>query len=90
MGNFIFVTTQRYDVPSGLIVNWYVGILLVDLDKIHNCHWNADRVIYFQTFIFQHISQVSGLRNICDPIDSFLDLWNKGAYKELVQDSYRV
>ena len=30
------------------------------------------------------------LRKINDRVDSQLDLWNKGAYDELVQDSHRA
>ena len=82
--------TQRYDVPSVWIRNQCVGILLVGLNIIRNRHWNAERVIVFQTIIFHGFSQVYGSRNICDRIDSRLDLWNKGAYDELVQDSYRA
>ena len=38
--------------------------------------------------ILQRIRLVSGAKNIRDRITSCLDLWNKGAYYELVQDSY--
>ena len=46
-------------------------------------------MIVFQTVVFQCISQLSILTNICDQIDSRIDLWNKGAYSELVQASQR-
>ena len=47
-------------------------------------------MIVFHTVILQHVSGVSGLRNIRDHIESRLELWNKGAYDKLVQDSHRV
>ena len=83
----ICMPTQHYDVPSGRIGNWYVGILLTEIDGIRNHHWDTERVIIFQTVILKNISQVSGSRNICDQIYSRLDLCNKSAYDELVQDS---
>ena len=43
--NLIFMPTQRYEEPSSHISNWYVGIILVDIDGIWNHHWNAERVI---------------------------------------------
>ena len=42
------MSTKRYDISSGQIRNWYVGILFVDLDGIRNYHWNAERVIFFR------------------------------------------
>ena len=86
----IYMPTQRYDVPSSLIGNRYVGILLVELKGIWNRHLNAERVIVFQTVILQCVSQVPISINIRDHIDSCLDLWNKGAYDKLVQDSHRA
>ena len=40
--------------------------------------------------ILQLILLVSGAKNIRDRITSCLDLWNKGAYNKLVQDSYSM
>ena len=46
----------------------------MELDGIRNRRWNAERVIVFQTVIFQPIRGVSNSRNIRDHIDSQLDL----------------
>ena len=86
----VSMPTQKYDVPSGRIVNLFVGILLVEIGGTQNLQWNAERVIIFQTVIFQRVIGVSGSRNIRDWIDSQLDLWKKIAYDDLVQDSHRA
>ena len=75
----ICMTTQCYDVPSSRIRNWYVGIILVELDGIWNFHWNMERVIFFRRVILKRVSQVSGSRNIRERIDSHPNLWNKVA-----------
>ena len=49
---------------------------------------NAERTIFFQTVIFQRVRLVSGEKHICECITSYIDLWNMGAYNELLQDSY--
>ena len=43
----------------------------------------------FQIGILQRISGVFGSRNICDQIDSHIELWNKGVYDELVKNYHR-
>ena len=63
---------------------------MTEIDGIRNHHWDTERVIIFQTVILKNISQVSGSRNICDQIYSRLDLCNKSAYDELVNDYYRA
>ena len=65
-------------------------IIAVELDKIWNQHWNAEKVIFFQTVILQCVRLVSGARTICDHITSRPDLCNKGAYDFLVYNSYGV
>ena len=62
----------------------------MELDRIQNRQWNADRVIIFQTVFLQHFFGVSRSINIRDRIDSRLDLWKKGSYDDLVQDSHRA
>ena len=60
----------------------------MNINRIWNRKWNTEREIVFQTVILQLIRLVSGAKNICDRITSRLELWNKGAYNELVQDPY--
>ena len=88
MENIISFPTQNYDVPYGWIKKRFIETLGLDLDGIHNQHWNAERVIVFHTVILQRVHMVSGAGNIRDHITSRLNLWNKGVYDELVQDSY--
>ena len=51
---------------------------------------NPDRVLVFPTVILQCVSGVSRLRNICNRIDSRINLCNNGANEELVQYSHRA
>ena len=44
----------------------------------------------FSDINFQSVSGITGMRNICDRIDSWLDLWNKNSYNKLVQDLHRA
>ena len=82
------IPKQCYDIPSGNIINQFVGVLSIELDRIWNCQWNAVRLIIFQTFLLQLVSGVSGLINIHGQIESRIDLWKKGAYCELVLDPH--
>ena len=62
----------------------------MEIDGIRNRHCKSERVTVIQTVILQCVSGVSGSRNICDRIDSQLELWNKVFYGELVQDFHRA
>ena len=89
-GKLICLLNQCYDVPSGRIRNRFIETLGVELDGIGYRLWDTERVIVFLTVIFQPVRLVSSERNIRDRITSRLDLWNRDAYNELVQDSYRT
>ena len=88
MKKLICIPTQRYAVLSGRIGRRFAGTLTVEINGIWNWHWNAERVIVFQTVILQRVRLVSVAINIRNQIPSLIDLWNRGAYDELVQDSY--
>ena len=45
-------------------------------------------LIIFQRINLQRFLLVTGTKNICVKIDAWLELWNKGAFDELVWDSY--
>ena len=79
--------TQRYNVPSCQIGGRFFDTLALELNRIQYKGWNAESVSIFQTVILQHVCLVFGERNICGCITSLLDLWNRGTYDELVQDS---
>ena len=81
-------TIQRYNVPSCQIGDRFFDTLALELNIIQYKGWNAEIVSIFQTVILQHVCLVSSARNIRDRITERLNLWNKGAYNELVQDSY--
>ena len=52
---FYFFTAQRYDVPSDHISNQFVETIAVELDRIRDQHWNAERVNIFQTILLNFI-----------------------------------
>ena len=60
----------------------------VQFDGIWNQHWNTEMVIVSQMAILELVRLVSNARNICDRINSHIDLWNKGTSIELVHDYY--
>ena len=62
----------------------------VQFDGIWNQHWNTEMVIVSQMAILKLVYLVFNTRNICDHINSHLDLCNKGTNDELVHDSYGV
>ena len=85
----VIIPTKRFDVPSGMIGNQFVGILSVKIEGIRDCQYNAERVIIFLTVPLWRVNGVYGTRNIHDRIDSGIELWNKWVYEKLVHDSHR-
>ena len=43
----IFMTNQRYDAPCGKVGKRFVVILSVELDRVRDRRWNAERAIVF-------------------------------------------
>ena len=79
MGIVIVFPTQWYGVPSVRIGKRFVETIVVEIDRVWNRHWNAERVV-FQMVILQKVCLVSGASNIRDWINSRLNLCNRGAY----------
>ena len=52
---FYFFTAQRYDVPSDHINNRFVETIALELDRIRDQHWNAERANIFQTILLNFI-----------------------------------
>ena len=77
----VIVPTQCFDVPSGRIGNRFVGIINVEIERIWDCQYNAERVIIFRTLPLQRVNGVYRARNIRDQIDSQLELWKNGPTK---------
>ena len=84
MKKYISPPTQRYDIPYGQIRKWFITTISVEIDEIRNQQWNVKRAIIFKRIILQRVRLVSGARNIRDRNIPCLDLWNKGAYEDLV------
>ena len=85
---FVCFPTQRYDAPSGKVGKRFVGLLSAELYGIRARKWNAERVIIFQSVILQRAQGVNNTAQIRKRILFQLDLWNLGAFGELVKDTY--
>ena len=60
----------------------------MELNGIRCQKWNAERVVILKSVILQRIPLVTGDKNICAQITAKIDLWNNGAFDELVSESY--
>ena len=85
MEKLVCLLTQRYDAPSGKVGKRFVGILSVEVDRIHARKWNAERVIVFHTVILQRGQGVNNSAQIRMLILFQLDFWNHGAFEELMK-----
>ena len=81
--------TQRCDAPSMIVGKRFVGILSVELYRVRTRKWNAERVIVFQSMFLQRTQGINNSAQIRKRILFQLDLWNPGAFDELVKDTYK-
>ena len=88
MGKFVWFPTQLYEVLSGRVGKRFLSTLNAELGGIRGRKWNAEQVIIFQTVILQRIRLIIGANNIRAQINTWLDLWNSGTFKERINDSY--
>ena len=84
----VCMPTQRYDATPGKFGKRFVVILSVELDGFCARKWNAERVIVFQSVILQRAQGVNNFAQIIKRIFFLLDLWNRGAFDEVVKDMY--
>ena len=80
--------TLSYDAPSGKFGKIFVGIMSIELDRFRAKKWNAERVTVFQSVILQRSHGVNNSAKIRKHIFLKLNLWNCGAFGELVKDTY--
>ena len=80
--------TQRYNALSGKVGKRFVVILSVELDGVCSMKWNAERLIVFQSVILQRAQGVNNSAQIRKRILFLIDFWNRGAFDELVKDTY--
>ena len=85
----VCIPTQCYDAPYGEVGKRFVGTLYVELDGVRARKWNAERVTVFQSIILQYTQGVNNSAQIQKHILFRLDLWNCGAFDELVKDTYK-
>ena len=65
-----------------------MGILSVELDGFCARKWNTERVIVFQSVILQCVQGVNNSAQICKRILFWLNLWNCGAFDDLVKETH--
>ena len=80
--------TQRYDAHSRKFGKIFVGTLFVELEEVCARKWNSKRVIVFYSVILQHAQDVNKSAQIRKRNAFRLDLWNCGAFGELVKNTY--
>ena len=88
MEKLVCMPTQRYVAPSRKFGERLVGILSVEIDGVRARKWNSERVIVFQSVILQRIKSVNNSAQIRKRILFQLNLWNRGAFDNLVKETY--
>ena len=68
----LFLPTQRYDVPPSRVEKRFVWTITVELDRIQNQKWNAERAIIFQTVILQRVRLVPGAKTFVNGLTHIL------------------
>ena len=64
----VCIPTQHYDAPSGKFRKRFFGILSVELNRVCDSKFNAERVIVFQSVILQRAQGVNNSAQICKRI----------------------
>ena len=82
------MTTQCYNAPSGEVRKRFVVILYVELEGFRARKWNAEKVAVFQSVILQHAQGVNNSAQISKRILFWVNFWNRGAFDEIVKDTY--
>ena len=65
-----------------------MGILYVEIDGVRDSKWNTKRVTVFQSIILQHTPGVDNFAQIRKHILFRLNVWTRGAFENLVKDTY--
>ena len=83
----VFLTTQRYKIPSIWPGKRFFFILTVKLDGITGQKWNYEKRSFFR-LLFWNAQLVTGAKKIRTQFNTWLDLWKNVALDKLVNDSY--
>eukprot|EP00957_Ditylum_brightwellii_P157480 11985447-Ditylum_brightwellii.AAC.1 len=81
---------QRYDMPSGAIGRWFLFALTEILDGVVERQWNAERFIVYMAVTLQRQKGVRSYHGVRRRMEHYMDLWEKGDYKVLVEDTIKV
>ena len=73
----VCIPTQCYDAPSGKVRKIFVGILYVELDRVRDRKWNAERVIIFNP-LSSNAHKAFTITRKFESSFFRLDLWNCG------------
>ena len=79
MEKLVFLTTQRFDAPSGKFRKRFVGVLSVEIDGVRARKCYAERVIVFQSVIFQHAQGVNNYGGSCRISGAKKKIWGAPA-----------
>lgn len=81
---------QSYDVPKGSVgrafVDAYTKLLRGALER----KWNSERLVVFCSVVLQRERGISGAKAIRQRISQRMDLWEKGHWEALVEDTVRT
>eukprot|EP00957_Ditylum_brightwellii_P188647 14361304-Ditylum_brightwellii.AAC.1 len=81
---------QRYDMLLGAIGRWFLFARAEILDGVVERWWNVERFIIYTAVILQHQKGVRSYHDVRRRIEHCMDLWEKGDYKALVDDTIKV
>ena len=88
VGKNVCVPTQHYDARSRKVRKRFLGILSVELYGVRDRKCNAERLIVFQSVVLLRSQGGNNSAQICKHILFLLDCCNRGAFDELVKDTY--
>eukprot|EP00957_Ditylum_brightwellii_P206608 15349189-Ditylum_brightwellii.AAC.2 len=77
-------------MPSGAIGRRFLFTLSEILDGVVERQWNAERFIVYTAVILQRQKGVRSYHDVRRRMKHWMDLWDKGDYTALVEDTIKV
>ena len=81
--------SRLYDVPSGKVGRWFIGMLGAEVQGVRDRRWNSERFTFFLAVILQRARHVTKSHAIRRRIKKRLDAWGAGNHAMLVGDTLR-
>ena len=79
--------TTHYTVPSGKVGRRFVKILTTEFQGARERKWNSERPLVFAPVILQTTSGTRRARDIRSRLTQRMDLWEKGKFRALIDDT---